>query len=156
MVIGNKNANAYAPKIIEHLQYSLPFQFALAMLGRGNGFSTHHEYLAGRLDIGEGSDVAALARKVKIEVRPELDQQYAGREVADIAVTYRDGSTDHVFIDNPTGTAENPMSQQDLDAKFRDVTASALSAERSAALLRAITSGDLDQPATEFAALLRT
>ncbi|ONF73668.1 MmgE/PrpD family protein [Amycolatopsis keratiniphila] len=154
VIIGNQNANAYAPKIIEHLQYSLPFQFALSVLGYGNGFTTHHDYLAGRLDLGEGSDVNAMARRVKIEVKPELDRAYPGRWVGDIAVTYRDGTTEHVFVDNPAGTAENPMSQDDLDAKFRDVTVGALGLERSEALLRAIHTLDPDQPATEFATLL--
>ncbi|SFW79845.1 MmgE/PrpD family protein [Amycolatopsis australiensis] len=155
VVIGNRNANAYAPKIIEHLQYSLPFQFALAALSHGNGFTTHHDYLAGRLDLGPSSAVAALARRVKIEVRPELDRAYPGRWVGDIAVTYRDGTREEVFVDNPVGTAENPISQADLDAKFRDLTEAALGPDRSAALLRAVQEGDLGQPAAEFAALLK-
>ncbi|MFC9760351.1 MmgE/PrpD family protein [Rhodococcus jostii] len=155
VVIGNKNANAYAPKIIEHLQYSLPFQFALSALGKGNGFSTHHAYLAGRLDIGPGSDIAALAQKVKIEVTPELDTAYPGRWVGDITVTYTDGTTEHLFIDNPTGTAENPMSQDDLDAKFRDVTSASLGTARGNTLLHAIQHGDPNQPASDFAALLK-
>ncbi|GAB3150392.1 MmgE/PrpD family protein [Amycolatopsis stemonae] len=155
VVIGNQNANAYAPKIIEHLQYSLPFQFALSLLGHGNGFTTHHDYLAGRLDLGDHSDVATVARKVKIEVRPELDRDYPGRWVADITLTRRDGTTETLFVDNPTGTAENPMSQEDLDAKFRDLTVAAMGAERSDTLLRAITSVDPEQPATEFATLLK-
>ncbi|MBC2640867.1 MULTISPECIES: MmgE/PrpD family protein [unclassified Rhodococcus (in: high G+C Gram-positive bacteria)] len=154
VVIGNKNANAYAPKIIEHLQYSLPFQFSLSLLGKGNGFRTHHEYMAGRLDLGAGSDVAALAQKVKIEVKPELDTAYPGRWVGDITVNYTDGTSESLFVDNPTGTAENPMSQEDLDAKFRDLTVTAMGTESSEALLHAIQGGDLDQPASDFAALL--
>jgi 2-methylcitrate dehydratase PrpD len=156
VIIGNQNANAYAPQIIEHLQYSLPFQFALAILGRGNGFRAHHDYMAGRLDLGEGSEVAEMARRVKIEVESELDAEYAGRWIADITVTYRDGSTEHVFVDNPRGTAENPMTQADLDAKFRDLTVADLGAERSEALLTAINTGDPATPVTEFAALLRS
>ncbi|WP_216893533.1 MmgE/PrpD family protein [Nocardia alni] len=155
VVIGNKNANAYAPQTIEHLQYSLPFQFALSVLGLGNGFRTHHDYLAGRLDLSEGSDVAALARRVKIEVKPELDTAYPGKWVGDITIGYTDGTSEKIFVDSPLGTAENPMSPQDLDAKFRDVTVSDLGAERSAELLQAIIAGDPDQPASEFAALLR-
>ncbi|KAF0964824.1 MmgE/PrpD family protein [Rhodococcus sp. T7] len=154
VVIGNKNANAYAPKIIEHLQYSLPFQFSLSLLGKGNGFRTHNEYMAGRLDLGAGSDVATLAQKVKIEVKPELDTTYPGRWVGDITVNYTDGTSESLFVDNPTGTAENPMSQEDLDAKFRDLTVTAMGTESSEALLQAIQGGDLDQPASDFAALL--
>ncbi|MDR7166939.1 2-methylcitrate dehydratase PrpD [Nocardia kruczakiae] len=155
VIVGNKNANAYAPQTIEHLQYSLPFQFAMSVLGRGNGFRAHHDYMSGQLDLSEGSDVAALARRVKIEVKPELDTAYPGKWIADITVGYADGSSDKIFVDSPLGTAENPMSQADLDAKFRDLTVADLGAGRSAQLLRAITAGDLDQPAAEFAALLR-
>ncbi|WP_338390826.1 hypothetical protein [Rhodococcus opacus] len=133
----------------------MPFQFALSALGKGNGFSTHHAYLAGQLDLGPGSDVAALAQKVKIEVTPELDTTYPGRWVGDITVTYTDGTTEHLFIDNPTGTAENPMSQHDLDAKFRDVTSASLGTERGNTLLHAIQHGDPDQPASDFASLLK-
>ncbi|MFD6222329.1 MmgE/PrpD family protein [Nocardia asteroides] len=155
VIIGNQNANAYAPQIIEHLQYSLPFQFALAILGRGNGFRAHHDYMAGRLDLSEGSEVAEMARRVKIEVDTELDAEYPGRWIADITVAYRDGSTQHVFVDNPRGTAENPMTQADLDAKFRDLTVADLGVDRSEALLAAINAGDPSTPVSEFAALLR-
>ena len=99
--------------------------------------------------------MATLARRVKIEVKPELDAAYPGKWIADITVTYRDGSGESLFLDNPLGTAENPMSQTDLDAKFRDLTVACMGTERSEALLQAITAGDLDMPASEFAALLR-
>ncbi|MEV6062830.1 MmgE/PrpD family protein [Nocardia asteroides] len=155
VIIGNQNANAYAPQIIEHLQYSLPFQFALAILGRGNGFRAHHDYLAGRLDLSEGSEVAAMARRVKIEVDTALDAEYPGRWIADITATYRDGSSEHLFVGNPRGTAENPMSPADLDAKFGDLTVADMGAARSAALLTAIKAGDPATPVAEFAALLR-
>lgn len=155
VVIGNQNANAYAPQIIEHLQYSLPFQFALAITGHGNGFRTHHDYLAGALDLGPDSPVAEMARRVSIEVDTALDAGYPGRWIADITATYADGTTEHVFVDNPLGTAENPMSADDLDAKFRDLTTVAMGTERGETLLKAITTGDPDLPAAEFAALLR-
>ncbi|MFF2392432.1 MmgE/PrpD family protein [Nocardia sp. NPDC058114] len=155
VIIGNQNANAYAPQIIEHLQYSLPFQFALAILGRGNGFRAHHDFMAGRLDLSEGSEVAAMARRVKIEVDTELDAEYPGRWVADITVVYHDGTTEHIFVDNPSGTAENPMTPADLDTKFRDLTVADMGADRSEALLAAITTGGPTTPIAEFAALLR-
>jgi 2-methylcitrate dehydratase PrpD len=81
------------------------------MRGRGNGFQTHYDYMQGRVDLSEDSDVATLARRVKIEVKPELDAAYPGKWIADITVTYRDGTSESLFIDNPLGAAENPMSQ---------------------------------------------
>ncbi|MFF2319270.1 MmgE/PrpD family protein [Arthrobacter sp. NPDC058097] len=154
VVIGNKNENAFAPTLIDHLQYSLPFQFSLSLLGYGNGFSTHHAYLDGTLDIGPESDVATLANKVNIVVNPELDEQYPGRWIADITIDYTDGTSRSVFIDNPSGTAENPMSQEELDTKFHDLTGTALGADGSAALLNAIQNVDPEQPVGQFVALL--
>ena len=154
VVVGNRNANAFHPRSIENLQYSLPFQFSLALLARGNGYTTHRGYLDGQLDLGEGSEPARLASRLHITPRPDLDTAYRGRWVADIAVTLRDGSRESLFVDNPLGTAENPMSQADLDAKFRDLTVAVLGEQRSAELLAAITGGALDMPATALVRLL--
>ncbi|MFD5125989.1 MmgE/PrpD family protein [Streptomyces sp. NPDC058385] len=154
VVIGNRNASAFAPKSIENLQYSLPYQFALSLLGHGNGFTTHHDYMAGRLDIGDGSPVAKLASRIRITPKPDLDAAYRGKWVADITVTYADGTQESLFVDSPLGTAENPMSQPDLDAKFRDLTATSMGSERSEELLRAITDGDLTMTASELVELL--
>ncbi|MDA3644219.1 MmgE/PrpD family protein [Saccharopolyspora indica] len=154
IIVGNRNVNAYAPKSIENLQYSLPFQFALSLLGRGNGFTAHHDYLNGRLDLSEGGEIAELANRIRITPDPELDTAHPGKWVADITVTYRDGRSEHLFVDNPLGTAENPVSQADLDAKFRDLTVSVLGADRSEELLRAITDGDPALPASFVVDLL--
>ncbi|MDR5653293.1 MmgE/PrpD family protein [Ruixingdingia sedimenti] len=155
IIVGNANINAYAPQRIEHLQYSLPFQFALSLLGKGNGFETHQDFMEGRLDLSEDSPVAQLARKVKIVRRPELDTSHAGKWVGAVAVRYEDGSTEDLFIADPLGTAENPMSQADLDAKFHDLTVRRMGAERSAALLAAITACPPGMRAADMAALLR-
>ncbi|RMI28783.1 MmgE/PrpD family protein [Nocardia stercoris] len=155
LIVGNRNANAYAPQTIEHLQYSLPFQFALSALGLGNGFTTHHDYLTGRLDLSPGSPAADLAGRVRIEVDADLDTEYAGRWVGDLTVSYADGTTDHLFVDNPAGTAENPLSPADFDAKFRDLTVAALGADRAETLLDTLAAGDTSMPVDEFTALLR-
>jgi hypothetical protein len=55
----------------------------------------------------------------------------------------------------PAGTAEDPASQADLDAKFRDFTAAVLGPDRSAELLRSISDGDLDTPAALVTLLVR-
>lgn len=146
VVVGNRNAHAYAPQTLENLQYSLPFQFALSATGHGNGFTTHHDYLEGRLKLTDDSDVAQLARRIRITPNPDLDARYPGKWVADIAVTFTDGSRTTLFVEDSTGTAENPISQPELDAKFRDLTAARLGPDRAEELLHTIATGDLDAP----------
>lgn len=154
IIVGNANANAYAPKTIEHLQYSLPFQFALSLLGKGNGYETHAAYMQGKLDLSGDSEVAQLARRVKITIKPELDKAHPGKWVGDITAHFRDGGHQDLFILDSLGTTENPISQSDLDAKFNDLTHSALGAEQSARLLAAIRAGDPELPVADLVTLL--
>ncbi|MCD2197662.1 MmgE/PrpD family protein [Actinomycetospora endophytica] len=162
VVVGNRNVNAYSPSALEQLQYSLPFQFALAATGHGNGFTTHHDYFEGRLKLlgdaaerssthqGADGDVARLAQRVRITPKPDLDTAYPGKWVADIAVTFRDGTTERLFVEDSTGTSENPIPQDELDAKARDLTVGRLGPEQTEALLAAIASDDLDAPASSL------
>jgi 2-methylcitrate dehydratase PrpD len=154
VVVGNSNTNAYAPQQIEHLQYSLPFQFALSALDKGNGYQTHRQYMDGTLDIGENSEIASLAQRVHIHVEPKLDIDYPGKMVADITVTFDDDTTEHVFVEDSIGSAANPMVQADLDEKFRDLTTKDLGSERSEMLLKAITNDVTSMSAADLVSLL--
>ncbi|ALJ21624.1 MmgE/PrpD family protein [Microbacterium sp. No. 7] len=155
VVVGNRNAHAFAPTRLDHLQYSLPFQFSLALLGHGNGFSTHHRYFEGGLDIGPSSDVAQLAQRITIEPDAALDAANPGKFVADITVTHDDGARRHVFVGSAPGTADSPTSPEDLEEKFRDLTTASLGADGADALLAAILELDPAQPVAGFAALLQ-
>lgn len=154
VVIGNRNANAYNPTRIEQLQYSLPFQFALSVLGRGNGYATHNAYMNGELDLGEGGEIAAMANRVRIEADPRLTERYPTKMVGDITLTFRDGSSEHVFVEDSAGSAPNPMTQEFSDDKFRELTGDCLGEERSEALLRAVKEVDPGLRAVDPVSLL--
>lgn len=154
VVVGNKNANAFAPKIIEHLQYSLPAQVALALLGRGNGLEAHQDYMEGRLDLSEDGEVIRLARRIRIVREPALDAAYPGKWVGELRVAYRDGTSERIFVEDSAGTAEKPMSRADMDAKFRDLTVRAMGDARSGRLLEAVNGFDRQMKVEAFTALL--
>lgn len=154
VVVGNSNEHAFAPTLIEHLQYSLPAQFALALLGRGNGFETHQDFMAGRLDLGAGSEVLELIRRIAIVPRPELDSAYPGKWVGEATATFKDGTSRTIFVEDSLGTAENPVQEADRDAKFRDLTRQTMGERRSERLLHALGSFADGLPASELTALL--
>lgn len=83
VIVGTANANAYSPKNIEHVQLSLPIQMAFTLLGYGNGYRVHHDYLEGKIDM---NNVIATAHRFEIVVTPELDDQYPGKFVAEVTV----------------------------------------------------------------------
>jgi len=150
VVVGNANAHAYKPENIEHVQYSLPTQIALALLRKGNGYRAHCDYLDGKIDMGP---VMATARTVKIAEAPELEQRYPGKFVADVTINFRDGTSQHVFVEDPIGTTKNPMPEQEQDAKFMELTTDVLGPERARDLLATLRSMDPSMRATDLMAM---
>lgn len=150
VVVGTANANAYEPKNIEHVQFSLPMQAAFALLGMGNGYRIHRDYLAGQVDL---TPVIELARSIRISEEPQLEKSYPGKFVADVTVTFRDGSSQQVFVEDPIGTDVNPMPEAEQDAKFMELTADVLGAERAQALLAALRKMDPRMKAAELTAM---
>nr|WP_083180638.1 MmgE/PrpD family protein [Hyphomonas sp. ND6WE1B] len=136
--VGTKNENAYTPTMIEHVQYSLPVQLAFTLMGMGNGYQVHLAAKEGRLDLSHDGEILSLARRVKMTEDPDLDVQYPGKFVADVTLRWKDGSSDHVFIEDSTGTVENPMSTEQLEGKFRELTEGVLGEDKASALLEGI------------------
>jgi 2-methylcitrate dehydratase PrpD len=150
VVVGTANANAYEPTNIEHVQFSLPVQAAFALLGMGNGYPIHRDYLAGKVDM---APVIATARSIRITEEPALEKDYPGKFVADVTVTFRDGSSQHVFVEDPIGTDKNPMPEPEQDAKFMELTTDVLGAARAQALLAALRKLDPRMKASDLTAM---
>lgn len=151
VVVGTANANAYEPSNIEHVQFSLPIQAAFTLLGLGNGYRIHRDYLAGKVDMGP---VIAMARSIRITEEPALAKNYPGKFVADVTITFKDGSTARAFVEDPIGTDQNPMPESEQDAKFMELTADVLGRERAQALLTTLRTMDPHMKATDLTALI--
>lgn len=150
VVVGTANANAYEPKNIEHVQFSLPIQAAFTLLGKGNGYPIHRDYLAGKVEM---APVIEMARSIRITGEPALEKDYPGKFVADVTVTFKNGSTEHVFVQDPIGTDTNPMPEHEQDAKFMELTAHALGTARAQKLLGTLRALDPAMKAAELTAM---
>lgn len=131
-IVGTRNAHIYAPRNIEELQYSLPAQMALSLLGKGNGYQTHLDFLEGRLELTPQSDVLEVAKDIRLSVSPELDAAYPRKFVADASVHFKDGSTQKLFVDCVTGRPDKPFTPAEHQAKLDELTHPYLGAERAA------------------------
>ncbi|MFT4201535.1 MmgE/PrpD family protein [Gordonia sp. (in: high G+C Gram-positive bacteria)] len=152
VVVGNKNANAFAPRNIEHVQYSLPTQAAFALLGMGNGYRVHRDYLAGDVDM---TPVLALTKRITIEPSEELAQRDGSRFVGDATVTFADGSHEDVFVPGAIGTDTNPMPEDEQDAKFLELTVDTLGEAGARTLLSTLRELDPAMTAAQVMALCR-
>ncbi len=70
----------------------------------------------------EERDIKELMRRVVLKRDEELDEMYPARWPAIVEIVTRDGRREEVRVDTPKGDPENPMSREDLAAKFRDLT----------------------------------
>lgn len=150
VIVGTANVHARDPRNIEHVQFSLPIQAALTLLGKGNGYLVHRDYLEGKVDM---VPVIALANAIRITEEPTLGQRYPGKFVADVTLTFRDGCSQHLFVEAPVGTDTNPMTEAEQDAKFMELTADILGNDGADRLLAAMRAANPRMRAAELTAL---
>lgn len=149
-MVGTVNANSYTPSNVEHVQFSLPAQAAFAMLGYGNGYQPHLDYLEGKLDM---ELVLRTARLVRIVPDPELDARYPGKFVTEATVAFKDGRSEVSFVENSLGTPDNPMDEAAHDTKFLELTSGVLGAERAGRLLASLHRLDPSTTVSQLTAL---
>jgi 2-methylcitrate dehydratase PrpD len=134
-MVGTVNGNVYTPGNIEQVQFSLPTQAAFALLGYGNGYRAHLDWLEGRLD---NELVLRTARRIELVEEPEFDRKYPGKFVTEATIVLASGNAEKVFVENSLGTPDNPMTEAAHDEKFLELTVDVLGAERARKLLRVL------------------
>jgi 2-methylcitrate dehydratase PrpD len=79
-----------------------------------------------------------LLRKVELSVDPELDAAFPGRRAARVTVTTRDGR--QFAHDAPTrkGDPDNPLTDEEISGKFRELADGAIGAAASQRLLETL------------------
>ncbi|MFT3721117.1 MmgE/PrpD family protein [Pseudorhodoferax sp.] len=152
---GSPDAQQRGPRNIEELQFSLPLQMALSALGLGNGYATHMAWMQGSLPLDADSEVVRLARRIRLQHSPELDQRHPRSFVGDVTVHLRDGTRRDIFVDCAKGMPGNPFTVQEHRAKLDELTHGVIGAANAERLFNLIDRLDADQPVRELTALLR-
>lgn len=106
-------------------------------------FSVYHGCAAGLIfgraaeeefadDVVNRDDVVALRRKVVATVSDDIDEASA-----DVTAVLKNGDRVHVFVEHAIGSLQRPMSDQDLEAKFRHLSDPILGADKTSKLIAA-------------------
>ena len=95
-------------------------------------------------------DVTALRRKVVATVDDSI-----GEASADVTAVLRDGRREHVFVEHAIGSLEKPMTDADLEGKFRTLAEPVIGAERTAKLIAACWKLGVAPDVSALAALAR-
>ncbi len=132
-------ANRRDPATLEDAQYSLPYCVALRAVAGADALLPLTE------DALRRPDVVALAETVTLHLDSALDRRFPATTPARIVLRTAKGRLERL-VDSPRGDPGNPVSPEELEAKFRIATRALMRREEQEELLAAVDSlggGDL-------------
>lgn len=140
-----KRLHTASPQTTEQAQYSLPWAVASAIC---RGTIDHQSVTS---DLGDQA-VHRLAARVHIEENQAFNDAFPGQRLARACIQLDDGTqlTSECF--EARGTPDNPLTGNELDSKFRQLTGPVLG-KRSEAILEVVHTLD-QRPAADLLALL--
>jgi 2-methylcitrate dehydratase len=122
----------WAPTTRETADHSLPYCVAVALL---DGEVTSASFAESRL---HDPQVADLMRKVKVREDSSLDAHYPEGAPGRVTIRTRSGEAHTRELRYPTGHAKRPMSDHDVERKFRLMCNSVLTEAQCEATLKAL------------------
>jgi 2-methylcitrate dehydratase PrpD len=140
-----------APKVdnVQSPDLCLQYLVAVMLLDRTVSFAAAH-------DKARMQDAAILRERAKVEVIAEEElERLLPKRVAIVEVTLADGTRLAEHNDTVRGTPENPMSQEEVVAKARDLVTPVLGADTCAKLIEKIFGLDRVQDVRELRPLLQ-
>ena len=122
-------AEKWDPRSRETADHSLPYLLAVALR---DGRITPAIFESARyLD----PELRPLMARIRIAENPDFTKAFPDSLTSEITVTTRSGRRYTERTAYPKGHARNPMSDQDIERKFRDLSSAALSPAQAAAAL---------------------
>ena len=111
---------------------SLQYMLAVMLIDKTASFRAAH-------DNARMHDPAVLRERAKIQLVPDADlEKLLPKRVAIVEVTFTDGTHASERVDAVRGTAESPMSREEVLAKARDLMGSVLGAANSTTLINKV------------------
>jgi len=129
--IGSEPAK-WDPRTRETADHSLPYMLAVALRdGRVTPASFEPErYL--------DPSLRPLMSRIRVAEHPEFTRRFPRELVSEIEIVTRSGQRLTARAEYPKGHARNPMTDAEIDGKFRDLSADILGSAQADAALRAL------------------
>ena len=143
------DAGRWAPKTHETADHSMPYVIAIALL---DGEVTGDSFQASRLT---DPLVASLMQKIKVSASADLCALYPESAPSRVRVRMESGDVHTAEVRYPKGHARNPLSDRELEEKFRRIFAEQGRAAQSEAALQALWAFDQAGDINAVFALLR-
>lgn len=119
------------PKTRETADHSLPFLVGAAILDGNVSLSTFSERM-------NDEDLIGFIQKIKVEVDPEIDRMYPSAIPNRVEVRLKSGKIISGEMIYPKGHPNNPMTDHEVEEKFRNLSAWALTDKKADGILARI------------------
>ncbi|MBI2295946.1 MAG: MmgE/PrpD family protein [Betaproteobacteria bacterium] len=120
----------WAPATRETADHSMPYTVAVALIH--GGVEEHHfddEHL-------RDPAIRALTKRVKVQASQEADRRMPEAMLCELTLATKSGATHTAVVDHHKGHWKNPMSDSEVEAKFRALAATVLSPAQTDRLLK--------------------
>jgi 2-methylcitrate dehydratase PrpD len=145
-----KTQEVYEPQGVVDAQFCIPFTAAMVIMGLkpGPGWYTEENL--------HNQEVADLAKKVRVNLDPELESIYVeeGEQTARVEVLTRQGDSWSEFVRIPSGDPRNPITLAEVEDKFRTQASYVLDEAGISRAVKMILDFDHLNDVTELMALL--
>lgn len=121
----------YKPETKETADHSLPYVIAIALL-KGNVLPESFQE-----EVIKDEKVRDMMGRIKVVADPAIDDLFPQIKRARVSVVAKDGRRHSVQVDAAKGSPENPMSDEELQAKFLANARDVLGATRAGKVIEA-------------------
>ncbi len=143
------DAEKYKPTSRETADHSLPYCIAAAVVDRK---ITTDQFDEARI---QDPQIQSVLPKIKGEASEEFERMFPEKQPSKVQIRLKDGQEFSAQLDFPKGDPREPMSEQDLDNKFKSLSSNLLSGNRQKEIKDAIWNLESFQNMGEFMTLLR-
>jgi 2-methylcitrate dehydratase len=127
----------YHPETKETADHSLPYVIGAAIMDR---MITPLQFTHERI---HDPKLQALLQKIEVIADPGYEKQFPAKKLSGVSITTANGKTVEKEVEFPKGYPANPMTNADLEEKFRALTSEVMNKSQQDRVIEAI--GNLDR-----------
>jgi len=115
-IVAEPRAKKYNPESVVDAQFSMPFGVAVAAVDGAAGLDQF------TVEKARSPKVRDLMRKVELVKDPRIEETFPKEWPAHVTIELENGRRYEKFVRYPKGDPENPLSWDEMQAKFRALT----------------------------------
>jgi 2-methylcitrate dehydratase PrpD len=140
-IVAEPREKKYNPESVVDEQFSMPFGAAVAVMDGAAGLEQF------TVEKARSPKIRELMAKVALVKDPRIEETFPKEWPARVAIDLANGQHYEKFVRYPKGDPENPLTWDEMTAKFRSLAGAVISAKQCDAIIAAVGSAST-QPAT--------